>query len=162
MSRTALLTILAIVAAILLAGSVKPGKTTHLGVASNVLVSLQTTGVPNDDTSGHQFYYDGFAGAPFGPIPDNTSFVVTDIVIHPWSTLEDALFLILIDFEGRSFQAKHWGAGTKHYPLSGGIVIPANATPTCRNTLFSDANADVELIGYFTKGAGLAFAQSPF
>jgi hypothetical protein len=133
MSRAALLTILAIVAAILLAASPMPGKTTHLGVASNVLVNLQTHQMPNNNTGGHPFYYDR-SSQPFGPIPDNTSFVVTDIIIHPSSSDPSASY----------------------------FVISANTTPTGRNFSSSAHPAEIQLIGDFTKGAGLSSGQPAF
>jgi hypothetical protein len=138
------------------------GGKTHLGVKPSQVVSISTTLLANDNSVGHAFGYDR-GPVPFS-VPAGFSFVVTDVVLHPEvATLTGTeRFKVLIDTGDRFFSLDHLGPETRHYPLAGGIVVPSGASLTARNTTFSTHSAEVRVLGYFVKGAGLPFGESPF
>jgi hypothetical protein len=138
------------------------GGKTHVGVKANQVVSLSTSLIPNDNSQGHPFRYDR-GPVPFA-VPAGFAFVVTDIVVEPNAgtlSAADRIF-VLIDAGDRFFSMDYLGGGTRHYPLAGGIVVPAGETLSGRNTTFSTHGVDVRILGYFVKGAGLPFGESPF
>jgi hypothetical protein len=152
----------AVAALVLVPGAARAGaKKTHLGVPVKQIVNLRTENIPNDNAGGALFRYDR-EGDPFA-VPPGFSFVVTDIFVDPVSppNTTDA-YLVVVNLGGRLFDAKFIGAETRHFPLAGGMVIPAAAIPDARNTTFSSGACEVQLLGYFVKGEGLAGGQALF
>jgi hypothetical protein len=58
---------------------------THLRVEINRIINIQTLNLPKDNTS-QPFYYDRQPGSPFS-VPAGFSFVITDIIIQPETTI---------------------------------------------------------------------------
>lgn len=140
------------------------GSKTHVGVKSDGIVSLVTSGaVPNDNSGGHQFFYDSTLGDPF-VVPEKASFVVTDIQILPGSFPSSGTYFVVIDFSSggsRSFEAAFTG-NTFYQSLTTGFVIPGGTTPSVRNTTFSTDSVSVSIQGYVVKGSGLAELEPVF
>jgi len=139
-------------------------KKTHLGVAPNRVVNLRTYTIPNDNSGGALFYYDREIQRPFS-VPEGYSFVVTDVFILPdVGTLaaNQQMFVYLSLGAGRDFGAHYASAEIRHFALAGGLVIPGGTTPTARNITDSTHACDVQMLGYFVKGAALAGGESPF
>ena len=135
---------------------------THLRVEINRIINIQTFSLPKDNTS-QPFYYDRQPGSPFS-VPAGFSFVITDIIIQPevTSLTPNQFFLAVITIGGaRSFTSRSDGS-TRHYPLSGGLVIPGGASLDARNTTFSAGTAEVQLLGYFVKEALALGTGKPF
>jgi hypothetical protein len=141
---------------LLLPASADAGKKTHLGVPIGDLVSLETLVVPNDNSSGHQFFYD--RTGPAFSVPDKWSLVVTDIAIQQNSgTFSSSdLHLVVINFGlNRSMFLRWTGGGGFYRSMTTGIVIPPGSTPTVRNTDYSTYGVIVQIEGYLVKGEGL-------
>jgi hypothetical protein len=139
-------------------------KRTHLAVAPNRVVNLRTYGIPNDNTGGHQFYYDRYDTSPFS-VPEGYSFVVTDLFILPdvgTLTTSQQMFVAVSFGSGRNFYAHYLSAEIRHFALAGGFVIAGGATPTARNITDSTHSCDVQMLGYFVKAEALADGESPF
>lgn len=148
-----------------LAGSVKASrKTTHLGVAPNRVVNVRTYSVPNDNTSGHLFYYDREISSPFS-VPEGYSFVVTDVIVLPnagaLNATQQMFVLVELGF-GRYFTAHYASAEVRHFALAGGLVVAGGTTPTARNIPDSTQACDVQMIGYFVKAEALAPGEPAF
>ncbi len=136
---------------------------THLGVSIDKLVNIVTMVLKNDNNS-QPFYYDRQQTAPF-KIPENFSFVITDIIVNPEITSFSAsqFFLAVITIDGaRSFTIRCDGH-TAHYPLTGGLVMPDPSVMGeihARNTTYSTGSIEVQLLGYFVKvSTGLGVGQ---
>jgi hypothetical protein len=143
------------------AAALAASKKTHLGVPSKQIVNLETNQVPNDNSGGALFRYDR-SGAEFA-IPPGYSFVVTDVLVQPANPPNTTdVYLVVLNFGGRLFEASFVGSELRHYPLVGGMVINAGAVPDARNTTSSSAPVDVQLLGYFVKGEGLDGGESLF
>lgn len=133
------------------------GKKTHLGGSSDQILNLVTQGMPNDNSGGHMFQYDD-TGPSFS-VPENYSFVVTDISVTPqgsFAPTENFLVVIQLDEIGyRTFVARFTGGGGFYHSFSAGLVIPSGSAPTARNTTSSTSAVTVEMRGYYVKGDGL-------
>lgn len=137
-------------------GAGKAGKKTHLGTDALALVNLQTFNIPNDNSGGHQFYYDRDIGAPF-TVPEKLSFVVTDVIVHLSSFDANNFYLVVVNFDNqgyRTFSPSFSGQALQHYSFETGFVVPAGHTPTARNTGLSNGAIEVQLLGYFIKSSG--------
>lgn len=145
---------------------------THLAVPSNQLVHLVIASIPNDNSSGHFFRFD-YSGPAFRAVPRGMSFVVTDVFVTPQpQSLEELLELDATDrytvvinigsLGSRFIVANFVGASQVHLRLGGGIVAPAGATVSARNTTSSKHAVQVQLLGYLIKGAGLPENTAPF
>jgi hypothetical protein len=145
------------------AGKGDVSKLTHLNGTSRQIVQLSTLCLQNDNFP-KSFLYDRQVPAPF-TVPMGSSFVITDINIVPFCQVlpnPNDRFLVVVTIGGaRTFTAGFIGAVTQHYSLTGGLVIPEGASLDARNTTFSSTETDVELLGYFVRGAGLNVGE-PF
>lgn len=157
-----ILVCLALAAALLApAAALAAAKKTHLGVPSKQVVNLSTSQVPNDNSGGSLFRYDR-EGDPFA-VPPGYSFVVTDVLVHPANPANTTdVYLVVLNFGSRLFEAKFIGSELRHYQFAGGMVINAGAVPDARNTTSSSAPVDVQLLGYFVKGEGLDGGEGLF
>ena len=137
------------------------GKKTHLGVPVNQIVNIRTEQIANDNAGGALFRYDR-EGDPF-VIPDDFSFVVTDILVEPTTGINTTdPYLVVVNLGGRLFQARFVGAQTQHYELGGAMVMPGGAVPEARNTTSSTGPCEVQILGYFIKGRGLNGGEALF
>lgn len=141
----------------------------HLNVPQRKMVFLSSFTIPNDNSGGHQFFYDREASAPFS-VPKGWSFIVTDIIVYA-SPLAGPLpdpnryILAVVAFtngEARQFTASFLTDNTMHAPLTGAYVVPSGHTPTFRNTTFSTSYAEANLLGYFVQGDGLGPGEPAF
>ncbi len=136
--------------------------TTHLKVQPNRIVNLQTFTIPPDNELGYRFYYDRQEGSPFY-VPKGYSFIVTDIVVFasplagPIPDPSRFVYAIVSLTNGseRNFQVSVFGDDSRHFGLTGAMIVPPGHQPQFRNTTFSNSSAEAQLIGYFTEGAGL-------
>jgi hypothetical protein len=134
---------------------------THLNVTVRDVVNIESFCLDPDNSLENKFYFDRNESAPFS-IPERSSFVVTDIIVFPDCVGEvapDPNFVTLALVEGpsvvRTFQALFFGKETKHYSLTGGLAFPAGSVPRPRNTTFSSGLVQIQVLGYFVRGAAL-------
>ena len=133
------------------------------------MVELSSMTIAPNNNTGNKFFYDRVASSPF-QVPKGWSFVVTDIILYASPVAgpipdPNRFVLVFVGFtngEERSFQAAIRGDETKHFPLSGALVIPAGHEPTFRNTTFSNSHAEAKLLGYFVHSPGLAPGEKVF
>jgi hypothetical protein len=125
--------------------------------------------IANDNSGGHEFYYDRQYPHVFS-VPEGWSFVVTDIIVYA-SPVQGSIpdpnryILAVVNFTNngaRHFVASFLNDNTRHYPLSGGYVIPSGHTPSFRNTTLSTSYAEANLLGYFVEGNGLNSGEPAF
>lgn len=147
---------------------IDPCHCTHLRVRPDRMVNISSMTIPNDNGQGHTFFYDRQPASEFS-VPENRSFVVTDIIVHASSVNQpipdpNRYIMAVVNFTNngeRIFHVSFSGDNTAHYPLSGGIVIPGGHTPHFRNTTWSTTHAQAQLLGYFVKGDGLEAGEVP-
>lgn len=137
----------------------KQDDVTHLNVPVNKLVSVESFCILNDNSLTQRFYFDRQLSAPLS-IPKGYSFVVTDIIVDPdcaGSVVANPAAPTLAIVEGplavRHFGAKFFGKDIKHYALTGGIAYSSTNVPRPRNTTFSETRVEIQLLGYFVRGA---------
>ena len=133
---------------------------THLDVRIDEIVNIVTMQLARDNTA-RPFYFDRDGNAPF-KVPDNYSFLITDVIVNPEVSNFQAgqFFLVVITIDGgRSVTVRSEGR-TTHLPLQSGLVVPGPKVPSpgskgidARNTTFSTGPAEVQLLGYFVKVA---------
>ena len=168
MNRTLAFSLLALVGLSTIAAVKIKNKATHLGVSTKQVVYLSSFNVENDNTGGDLFYYDrNYNGGHALQVPEGYSFLVTDIFVAPSGVGvdSDAQYLVVVNLTTtgtRTFSARFSGTDTRHYPLAGGMVIPAGAEPSARNTTYSSGDVEVRLAGYFVKGPGLQGGEVVF
>lgn len=143
-------------------GAKKKGKRTHLGVLAADIANVETFQVPNNNSSGHSFFYDR-QSVPF-TVPAGYSFVVTDLFVEPTgTTVNDAkYYLVVIETGSRSFVAQFGGSATHHVAFNGGFVIPGGSAVSARNTTSSSTPVGVRMMGYFVAGEVPATGTAPF
>ncbi len=142
------------------------GKKTHLLVPIGDIINIETNVVPNDNSGGHEFRYDG-GGGPVFSTPAGWSFVVTDVSAYPntSSFASSNQYWVFINIDGggsRTFSARWTGGGGFYQSLTTGMVMPPGTTPTARATTFSSDGVVVQIRGYFIKGNGLETRTSRF
>ncbi len=59
----------------------RPCECNHLNAPQRKMVFLSSFTIPNDNSGGHQFFYDRQPTAPFS-VPQGWSFIVTDIIVY--------------------------------------------------------------------------------
>jgi len=162
--RATVLVAIALVASVLLGAKFgKGGKKTHLGVPPSQVVNIHTMSVPNDNSGGHEFFYDRVGSAPF-LVPPKFSFVVTDIILEPEDLTETDDYFVIVNIGpggSRTFDIRSLNQQQRHTSFAGGMVMPGGHTPTARNTTFSAKSCNVQILGYFVKGKALDEGESP-
>ena len=132
-----------------------PGKKTHVGAKVEDMVSLESFCIAPDNSLSNTFFYDRDSGSPF-VIPPGTTFVVTDIVVDPFSCPgslgPSTQVLALVEGGNRRFTIHFRGDEIEHYALTGGLAFPAGAELRPRNTTTSTGSIEIQLLGYFVKG----------
>jgi hypothetical protein len=132
-------------------------KKTHLGVPLRQIVNLSTESVPPDNNAKPLYYDRDALGNPFA-VPEGWAFVVTDVFVEPDGVNQPATVTlgVLTFTGGRALTFEFEGSGTKHYPIAGAFTIPGGSTPDVRNIAPSTGGINVQVLGYFVKGAALA------
>jgi hypothetical protein len=141
--------------------SVHPDKrTTHLNVRVGEIINLETFCLTNDGTT-NELFYDRSTN-PL-QIPQDHSFVVTDIIAQPFclgGASPDAVWHVLLQGPlARNFEIRFRGDSIVHYALSGALAYTSDNVPevrTIRDASLSTGGIEIQVLGYFVRGDALA------